>query len=237
MIHNLKMPIKETDLNEAGALKPSSILYYAQEAAGAHAVELGTGWEELQKKHLFWAVIRTRVEIFDKPTGNEVTLKTWPMPTSRTAYPRCVEGYDGDKLLFKVLSLWVLMDTETRAMVLPGKSGVPVMGTTVGTEPAMPRSLPVTESEQVIHKTVEKIHLDRNGHMNNTRYMDWVMDLLSAEKTVKGFELCYLNEGRLGECMELGYTLDEDTLTVNIHRIRTDVTDKKDRIFAAVVQI
>ena len=236
MIHTLKMPIKETDLNEVGALKPASILYYAQEAAGAHAVALGTGWEELQKKHLFWAVIRTKAEVFEKPTGNEITVKTWPMPTSRTAYPRCVEGYDGDKLLFKVLSLWVLMDTETRAMVLPGKSGVPVTGTVDGTEPTMPRSLPVTESAQVLNKTVETIHLDRNGHMNNTRYMDWVMELLSTEKTVKGFELCYLNESRLGECMELGYTQEEHTLTVNIHRRRTDVTDKKDRIFAAVVQ-
>ena len=236
MIYTLKMPVKPENLNTRGQLKLSALLYYAQEAAGAHATALGTGWEELQKKNLFWAVIRTRAEILKPPTGKVITLKTWPMPTSRTAYPRCVMGYDEDgTVLFKVLSLWVLMDVSTRAMVLPGKSGVEVIGTVVGGEPEMPKGLPVTEQEQIVYKTVEQCHLDRNGHMNNTRYMDWVMEL-APEKTVESMELCYFNEGRFGDRMELGFTLAEDTLSFNIHRLRTDGTAAKDRVFAASVR-
>lgn len=226
MIYELKMPIRDK-------WSLSEILYYAQEAAGAHATVLGTSWEELQKKNLFWAVIRTKVEMIAQPAGTEITLKTWPMPTSRTAYPRCVMGYDENgTLLFKVLSLWVLMDVNTRAMVLPARSGVEVIGTIVGGEPEMPKGLPVTEPEQTVYKTVEQCHLDRNGHMNNTRYMDWVAELI-PEKSVNTMELCYFNEGRLGDQMELSYTLTEDTLTLNIHRLRTDGTAQKDRIFGA----
>ena len=236
MIYSLKMAVKPENLDGDGKLKMSALLYYAQEAAGAHAAVLGTDWETLQKKNLFWAVIRTRVDILAQPSGNEITLKTWPMPTSRTAYPRCVMGYDADgKLLFKVLSLWVLMDVHTRAMVLPGKSGVEVLGTVVGGEPDMPKGLPVTEQAQTVYKTVEQQHLDRNGHMNNTRYMDWVMEL-APEKTVESIELCYFNEGRLGDQMELDFTHGTEALSVNIHRLRTDGTAAKDRIFAALVR-
>ena len=105
MKYELNMPVKPEHFNAKGRLKMSALLYYAQEAAGAHAALLGAGWDVLQKKSLFWAVIRTRAEIFAQPTGSEIILKTWPMPTSRTAYPRCVMGYDRDgTLLFKLVS-------------------------------------------------------------------------------------------------------------------------------------
>lgn len=237
MIYEMTMQVHPQELDSNGRLKLSALLYYAQEAAGAHATALGTGWDSLQEKNLFWAVIRTRVEILAQPgAGETVTLKTWPMPTSRTAYPRCVMGFSADgRLLFKVLSLWVLMDVSTRAMVLPAKSGVEVIGSVEGGEPELPRGLPVTQQEYTVHKTVEQCHLDRNGHMNNTRYMDWVAEL-APEKAVKSLELCYFNEGRLGDQMELDYDQSEDILTVNIHRQRTDDPHKKDRIFAALVQ-
>ena len=236
MNYELKMPIKPEDLDGQGGLKMSALLSFAQEAAGAHASTLGAGWDELQKKGLFWAVIRTKAEILAQPTGREIVLKTWPMPTSRTAYPRCVMGYDPDgTLLFKLVSLWVLMDVKTRAMVLPSKSGVAVLGEILGGEPEQPRGLPVGDQEQMVCKTVEQCHLDQNGHMNNTRYMDWVMELLPGVQ-VQQLELCYFNEGILGDQMELGYTLTDDTLHVSIHRVGTESTDKKDRIFAACVR-
>lgn len=237
MTYEANFQVKKSDMDEKGCLKPASILYFAQEVAGAHATQLGTGWDVLQQKGLFWAVIRTRAEVYAQPKADtQILVKTWPMPTTRTAYPRCVMGYDEKgTVLFKVLSLWVLMDVHTRAMVLPGKSGVVVEGIAMGDEPASPRALPSKEPDSVQMRTVTTAQLDRNGHMNNTRYMDWVMELSSFQKPVKSFDLCYFNEGRLGDIMELGYSLQEDNLVVDIHRTSTDVADKKERIFAASV--
>ncbi len=237
MIYEKYYTVAPSDMDAHGRLKPSALLYYAQEAAGDHAALLGTGWEALQEQGLFWAVIRTRAELFGQPRcGEQVTVKTWPLPTTRTAYPRCVMGYDSKgALLFKVLSLWVLMDVKSRVMVLPGKSGVTVEGKLLGGEPETPKGLPVKEAARVEGRVVSKEHLDRNGHMNNTRYMDWVMELAPPDRAVQGFELCYFNEGRLGDEMELGSSLCGDILTVDIHRENTDVHDKKERIFAASV--
>ena len=104
-----------TDLHvdRFGRLKPSVLLYFAQEVAGKHAAMLGAGWEVLSQKHLFWAVIRHAVQITRLPVrGETVTVETWPMPTTRAAYPRSVIAYDETGCeLFRTVSLWVLMRT------------------------------------------------------------------------------------------------------------------------------
>ena len=226
-----------------GRLKPSVLLYLAQEAAGGHCLELGTDWESLHEKHLFWALIRTTVQITRLPgAGETVTVETWPMPTTRTAYPRATVGYDQKgQELFRSVSLWVLMDSDTRAMVLPGRSGVEVSGVLRGNELAAPRSLPPQLLTRHALRTVRFSQLDRNGHMNNTRYMDWVDDLLPSAfhqlHPVRGFTLCYLSEARENQKIHLDFDLDEGgNLVVDAHRENTDVPGEKERVFAAKVE-
>ncbi len=221
-----------------GRLKPSALLYLAQEMAGRHCVQLHLTWEDLAKKGLFWAVVRHRVQIRRLPTrGQTVTLETWPMPTTRVAYPRAMACYDenGD-LLFRTVSLWVLMDLTSRAMVLPGKSGVEVNGVSRGTELSVPGSMiPRQFADRVTH-TVGFSQLDRNGHMNNTRYLDWIFDLLPArfhrDHPVSEFTVCYLNEAREGQQIQLSYQLSpEGRLTVEATRRG----EKPDRVFCGDV--
>ena len=52
-------PIHDIYLDCFGRLKLSSILYFAQEAAQSHCLQLGTDWDTLAKQNLFWAVLRT----------------------------------------------------------------------------------------------------------------------------------------------------------------------------------
>ena len=206
-------------------LKPSAMLLFIQNMAEHHASRLGAGWHALAEKHLFWALIRHKIQITRLPEADEtITLETWPMPTTRVAYPRSVVAYDekGNEL-FRSISLWVLMDENTRAMILPGKSGVEVAGTLTGAELPVPRAVATRPMENVAVKTVGYTLLDQNGHMNNTRYMDWVDDLLPAAfhagHPVQEFTVCYLSEAREGEEIHLHYELsDGPTLTVDAQR-------------------
>jgi acyl-ACP thioesterase len=134
-----------------------------------------------------------------------------------------------------MLSLWVLMDPASRAMVLPGKSGVAIEGTVRGLEPAIPRSLaPQAMANQMLRR-VHYTQLDVNGHMNNTRYLDWVEDLLPAEfhreHPVKEFTICYLNEALEGEEVALNWQLDSEG---NLHVHAAESTGGK-RVFSAEV--
>ena len=225
-----------------GRTKPSVLLYFGQEAAGGHCRELSVDWETLSKRNLFWAVIRNRVQITRLPVlGETITVETWPMPTTRSAFPRSTVAYDAKgQELFRSVSLWVLMDTQSRAMVLPGKSGIALSGTLRGNELAAPSSILPAVLENTVTRQVGFTELDRNGHMNNTRYLDWVDDLLPSSfhsaHPVQEFTVCYLSEAREGDQITLTWQLsDGPSLQVNGHRESSDVPGKQERVFAVQV--
>ena len=223
-------------------LKPSVLLYFVQEVSSKHAAMLGSDWETLADKNLFWAIIRHKVQITRMPeAGETITLETWPMPTTRVAYPRATVAYDENgNELFRTVALWVLMDLQTRAMVLPGKSGVIVNGLIRGKELDIPPSILPKTLENHVVRTVGYTELDRNGHMNNTRYLDWVDDLLPAafhqDHPMKEILLCYLTEAREGQQIRLFWNHNEaGELSVDALRTDENNPEKSHRIFAAKV--
>ena len=240
MTYTQKFTLSDMEVDCFGKLKLSALLYFAQEVAGKHCIQLGADYETLRRKNLCWAVTRHRVQITRLPVrGETITVETWPMPTTRVAYPRSMVAYDADgNELFRSISLWVLINGESRAMVLPGKSGVDVLGTLKGTELASPRSLVPGPANCTEQRTVTYSCLDRNGHMNNTRYLDWVMDLLPAqfhrEHPLRDFLICYHAEALEGQKITLDWQLcDGPCLQVDGHREKTDVPGKQERVFSA----
>ena len=235
-VHRQNYEILPIHLDCHGRVKPSVLLHFAQEAAGAHCAELAVDWDSLKRKNLFWAVIRQRMQISRLPVAGEtVTVETWPTPTTRSAYPRATVGYDRDgNVLFRCLSLWVLMDTESRTMVLPSKSGIEVIGAVRGNELAAPRSLPPKLLTNTTGRKVGYTELDRNGHMNNTRYLDWIDDLLPSsfhkENPVREFTICYLSEALEGQDLTLNWELSDGPM-LQVSAIRK----AEDRVFTAQI--
>ena len=220
-----------------GKLRASQILFIAQDMGGRHCTQLALDYDTLASRRLFWAVTRHRVQVSRMPTrGERIRVETWPMPTTRVAYPRSVVAYDENGAeCFRAITLWVLMNLDTRNMILPGKSGIQVTGTLRGLELASPAGLIPRDMRQYRERRVCFTDLDRNGHMNNTRYLDWLDDLLPsafhAAHSLKEFTVCYLAECREGETLQLHYDAsDPACVQVDAHRM----TDGEDhRVFSA----
>lgn len=242
LLFEQSVTVQNSDSNEYGKLKLSALLHYAQEAAGGHCEILGFDWNTMASKGLFWAVLRHRIVIHRLPgSGETMTVQTWPMPATRTAYPRMVRGLDKDgQVLFEVISLWALMKMESRAMVLPMRSGVEVPGILRNCEIDAPGSLPPVAYENTALWTVEQADLDINGHVNNARYLDHAEALLGpfrAEHTPKEVTVCYLAECRLGQSVSLNWALSDDRIfAVDGCRERTDVSGKTERVFSVKIR-
>ena len=231
--------IETIHLDRYGRLKPSVMLYFAQEAATGHCDLLRLDWETLAERRLFWAVVRTRLQVERIPqAGETLTVETWPMPTTRSAFPRATAAYDQQgRPVFRCLSLWVLMDMDTRKMVLPANSGIALEGVVQGGELMVPGSIVPKEGENVFYRTVGYTELDRNGHVNNTRYIDWANDLLGSdfhrEHTLKELTVCYQAEAcqsdEIGLCWQI---TDGPVLGVDAHKVRTDDRAPEQRVFS-----
>ena len=220
-----------------GRLKSSMLLYYVQEVAGRHFDRISMDYDALAQKGMIWAIIRQKVQITRMPKrGETIRVETWPMPTTRVAYPRSVVAYDENgNEVFRSISIWVLMDIHSRSMILPGKSGISVAGTLRGNELAAPNALPAKHLVNRRSRTVSFTDLDRNGHMNNTRYLDWIDDLIPSafhrDHDLKEFTVCYMSEAREGQALSMQWGFLEDgSLQVDAHRI---LEEKDERIFSA----
>ena len=220
-----------------GRMTPASILLMIQEVAGKHCTALSVDYDTLAKRRMFWAVTRHRVQVSRMPRlGETIRVETWPMPTTRVAYPRSVVAYDAaGNECFRAISLWVLMNLDTRSMILPGKSGISVVGSLRGLELPSPGSLALMDHTQTRQRQVCFTDLDRNGHMNNTRYLSWVSDLLPSafhqEHEVKEFTICYHAEAREGQLLDLSWDFpQEDCLQVDARRADSD---QGERVFSA----
>ena len=240
-IFQQKMYIEQSRTDCFDRLKVSELLADIQEISGRHSDALGLTWEELSQKGLFWAVVRHRLQITRMPTAGEtITLETWPCPTTRVAYPRSVIGRDEEgKELFRSISLWVLMDRETRSMVLPESSGVEVSGFVRGMELETPGCLHPAKRGHKTSRTVCYSDLDKNGHVNNTRYVSWAQDLLPSafhrNHPPKELQVCYLNEVREGQYLEVDYDMGSDgILNADMYRPR-DNEGKRERVFSVRV--
>ena len=236
-VYQQSFHINDSCVDCSGSLKLSTLLYFAQEVAGQHFDRIAMTYDQLAQKGMFWAIIRQRVQISRLPmSGEDIVVKTWPMPNTRVAFPRSVVAFDAQgNELFRVLTLWVLMDVNSRAMILPGKSGIALPGTVLGNELEPPASLPAKNYVNHRHRTVCFTDLDRNGHMNNTRYLDWIADLFPSafhfSHSPAEFTVCYLSEAREGQELILSWDAFEDgTVGVDAHRQNGEKTE---RIFSA----
>lgn len=236
-IYQQEFHITDHAVDRYGRLKPSMLLYYVQEVAGRHIDAISLDYDALARRGMIWAIIRQRVQVSRMPRlGETIRLETWPMPTTRSAYPRSVVAYDqSGNEVFRSISIWVLMDVNTRSMILPAKSGITVAGTLRGSELAIPSALPSRNLANHRSRYVCYTDLDRNGHMNNTRYLDWIDDLLPSafhhSHTFREFTVCYFSETREGQSLDLRWELiGDDCIQVDAHR---EQDGRDSRVFSA----
>ena len=239
LLYSQNFKILTSSVDRFGRLKPAIMLSYIQEVAGVHGSALGASFEALAQRGLFWAIIRQKIQVTRMPEeGETIRLETWAMPATRTYFPRSTVAYDAEgNEVFRSLSMWVLMDMESRSMVLPGKSGVEVQGRLTGSELKAPGSLSLRNLAHTTPRRVGYSDLDCNGHMNNTRCLEWISDLLPSsfhENHVPGeIVVCYYAEGREGEILDLHWQMPEDA-AFQVDAFRQG--DDPQRVFAVQIR-
>ena len=121
---------------------------------------------------------------------------------------------------------------------LPVMAGYVVLGTLRGLELDSPNGLVAKELRSHRSRTVCFTDLDRNGHMNNTKYLDWISDLLPSsfhkDNRAQEFTVCYHAEAREGDELQMGWQLREDGV-LQVESWRDSPETGFHRVFAAQI--
>ena len=201
---NTEQAICSYDVDPHQTARLPALCRFMQEAAYLHAEHLGLGHAFLAERGFAWVLARQRIAIDSWPRwGDAVHVRTWPSGRDRLFFHRDFELTDGaGRRVLRASNAWSLIDLETRALAHPDiylSADLPVggrvfdakLGRVKGCDCADGISMPVTYGD-----------LDLNGHVNNVRYIEWILNSLLPEfheaHTLMELEVNFLGEARQG---------------------------------------
>lgn len=204
-------------VNPQKKLELYGLLNLLQDTAWIHATHLGHGYESMLEEQTAWVLTRQKLVMTAWPHwGDDIVLKTWIRPISGIIAIRDFEIYHKDLKIGECTTQWLILDLKTR------KPAEKVLGLTEDEfrydAPAIvdASKIPLkNDLKKLAEFQVRNSDLDLNGHVNNTRYAQWILDSVSEEKhqefLLQEYEVNFIAETKSGDTITiLGVELTPD---------------------------
>ena len=228
-----------SDVDAMGYCKLSSLLTGLQHAAMYAAETTGFGHTALLERYgAVWMLARTWVKL-KKPIryGDDVTIRTWYRKGKGALLYRDYDLIIDDELVGEAVSGWVLVHLESRK-ILRLNDITELIGTDGGSlskSYTIQRDRVSEDMELVEKRKMRYSDMDMNGHVNNTRYADFIADAIYQENRPNQqfcteFQIHYVKECRAGEELAL-YQIDVE----GGHCVRGVDEDGKTRFEAKII--
>ena len=196
----MNFEIKSSDVDQFLELTVPAYFLMMQIIATSHAEELNIGKAKTLDKGMAWVITRIETEIIKIPTYTQkVILETYPGDDLKVLFPRYFRMTDEKgNTLIKSSSIWAVIDMNKRTPVAKPFNSVPEPEHYDG-ELAMPKRILIPDNLEFIEeRKVRYSDIDLNGHLNNTKYMDYILDIHSSgfykKHRIKHVTINYLHE-------------------------------------------
>lgn len=204
--YDFPLTVASYDVGADDRLRLSAVLRYQQEAGERHLAPGGMGWNDLMTHGIAFVASRWRTQIHRLPSmGEAVTLTTWHRERKGPRFFRCYEWRDAQgALLIEGVMQFALVSVADHRLLRGAEFDV------FGVEDQPHRTVSCGDPSRwtlpsmtdVDAYTVRRSDIDRNGHLNNTRYADLLTDVLPTD-AVSTIELQFAGECRLGDVITL----------------------------------
>lgn len=173
----------ETDFTTR--LRFSCLNRYMQESAWKNAEQLGFGFGALFDKNYSWVLTRMLISIEKLPGWNEtIRIATWPSGQENLFAFRDFQIFDqGGKELGRATSSWCVIDLTTRKPVaLQAAFEKELAAHDKRLFPERPPKVETAgEPTSEWQTKVGYQDLDVNGHVTNSRYVDWIFETFDCQ--------------------------------------------------------
>lgn len=204
-----KIQVTSIDVDENLEVRLSSLFKFMQQVGSNHAEKLKIGHWELFKHNMLWVVIRMNVKIYRSPILDEIiTVTTHPGETKSFIYPRYFEIFDAKgNLIVAASSLWTIIDKTTRKVVMKPTGLAPIKAEKSKNDLPLPEKVVGDASTLVDTRNVRYTEIDLNGHLNNTEYIEFLLDThepeFYKEHRINEINICYEKEIKGGDVVKM----------------------------------
>ena len=244
----LEVYCKATECGIGDKLYASVLIGDLQEAAEQSSFTLGYGTDFLKENNICWIILRMHIEIDRLPEWHETfRIRTWATGLEKIYYGREFEIYDSKGVrIGKATSVWILADWNTHRPVIANKRPELPPPFVQSKELVFGKPCPKivfpeksdvagTSDKPVIIKYADYTELDRNRHVNNSRYTAWAYDALFKSgydvSAIKEISIMYNSEVKQGEKVELYISDSGEKLAVYGYK------DGNTKVFAAELKL
>jgi medium-chain acyl-[acyl-carrier-protein] hydrolase len=206
----------------------TSLVNYFEDIATCQSEELGVGMTYLLEKGWAWVLYKWDIKVERYPLyGEKVIVKTFPYSFKKFYAYRKFEICDsqGERVAYAD-SMWFLIHMEKRRPIRVAED----IYRAYGIPPEENFSLemeditPPKKPEKELHFNVRYSDIDTNLHVNNVKYLDWMIETVPREivmnYTLKNIKITYQKETRYGEeirvCTEI---VEEGEIRQCLHKI------------------
>jgi len=211
-VYENRYMIGYSDVDFMKELKLSALFSFFQDTASKAVDHLGIGMDVLTERYsVAWVLVRMRVEIGRIPLLNEtITVETWPHPPEKLEFKRDyrVRAADGSSIVLATSS-WIIMDVHTREIRKSDLIGelyrFPEFTKEHSLDHKFGKLKPFGQLDVAYKKIIGYSDVDFIGHINNTRYIDYIMDCFPVgshrQYRVKAIEVNYIKEAFPGDIL------------------------------------
>ena len=206
------------DTGAHGMATPASLCRMAQECAWHHAASLGFGFEQLGARGLAWVLREQAIRVRRFPAlGERLRIATWPTTVERILCHRDFRFLDhAGRVVAEATSAWLGFDPRARRPCKAETFFRPAWDT--APEAVFATELPPLEKPDrpagAAARRMRPSDADALGHMNNLRYVDWIMDYLADlgidSLSVRDLRIRHAREVLSGETVRIQHDVATD---------------------------
>ena len=191
MIYENTIQINSYECDFERCWKPAAFFQHLTEAATIHAAKLGVGFEAMVAQNIFWVHSRMKIKFFAYPqAGDQITIRTWPKTIQQKLFfIRDFEVVDkNEEKIAVATSAWLVIDATTRRMVLPHKINMdlPALSDRAGLDEPLEKLGFSDQGGECLRVKAGYSAIDMLGHVNNSRYVEWICDCFPLEEYRRG---------------------------------------------------
>lgn len=209
----MKIPFDMADMN--GHIKLPDVILLSLQVSGLQSIDLGISDKAmLEKYNLVWIITDYDIDVVRLPKfGEEMTIETEALSYNRLFCYRRFTIYDeAGNAIINMLATFVLMDRDSRKVhAVEPKIVAPYEAEFSKKLIRGPKYPDLKESISKDYH-VRFYDLDMNGHVNNSKYLDWIFEVMGADFLMKHIprkiHLKYVKEVRPGGQIISSYDLE-----------------------------
>jgi acyl-ACP thioesterase len=237
-IHKRTYRLHSYEVDLRGRARPDILLCFMLDSAWAHTKDTEFSYLELKDEGQLWVLSRFFAVFHGLPKwDDEILVETWGKGTDKLFGLRdfIIHSQSGEKLV-SATSAWLIIDRKTSRIQRIDK---------------LERNFPIQLGRNEIEARLEKIELqtaertnfrsvvrfsdlDVNGHVNSSKYMQWILDSFpvdySEKRSLKSFEINFTAEAKLGDTVYISTSNFGDNFYCEVKRESDDADLCKARV-------